>query len=80
VTLNDRLDYFGSTVNIAARLETLSKGDDVIVSIAVHEDPEVAEWLADPGSGLAVYPVKTTLKGFDEEHFDLCSIRFVTHD
>jgi class 3 adenylate cyclase len=79
VTLNDRLDYFGSTVNMASRLEALSMGDDVIVSMSVHQDPEVAEWLADPASGLAVNPVRTTLKGFDEEHFDLCSIKFDTH-
>ena len=32
VTLNDRLDYFGSTVNLAARLEGLSSGHDVIIS------------------------------------------------
>ncbi|CAN5511605.1 hypothetical protein BH20ACI3_BH20ACI3_01110 [soil metagenome] len=31
VTLNERLDYFGSTVNMAARLEGLSTGDDVII-------------------------------------------------
>jgi class 3 adenylate cyclase len=61
VTLNDRLDYFGSTVNIASRLETLSTGDDVIVSMPVREDPEVAEWLTDPKSGLAVDPVRATL-------------------
>ena len=32
VTQNDRLDYFGSTINIAARLEGQSSGHDVIVS------------------------------------------------
>ena len=45
VTLNDRLDYFGSTVNMAARLEGLSTGDDVIISADVRADPEVAELL-----------------------------------
>ena len=29
VTLNDRLDYFGSTVNMAARLESQSAGGDI---------------------------------------------------
>src|SRR3546814_2334232 len=28
VTLNDRLDYFGSTVNLAARLQGQSRGGD----------------------------------------------------
>jgi hypothetical protein len=63
---------------MASRLEALSMGDDVIVSMPVQEDPEVAEWLADPASGLVVNPVRAALKGFDEEHFDLCSIKFGT--
>ena len=32
VTLNDRLDYFGRTVNLAARVESRSDGDDIVVS------------------------------------------------
>jgi hypothetical protein len=28
VTLNERLDYFGSTVNVAARLAGLSQGSE----------------------------------------------------
>ena len=43
VTLNDRLDYFGSTVNMAARLEGLSSGADVIISSSVFEDAKVRE-------------------------------------
>ncbi len=31
VTMNDRLDYFGSTVNIASRLEKFSQGDDIVI-------------------------------------------------
>ena len=42
VTLNDRLDYFGSTVNLASRLEKFSSGEDVIVSDVIRRDPEVA--------------------------------------
>jgi class 3 adenylate cyclase len=32
VTLNDRLDYFGSTVNLAARLQGESRGSDIVLS------------------------------------------------
>ena len=45
VTLNDRLDYFGSTVNAAARIVGLSDGEDVVISGAVRADPEVARFL-----------------------------------
>jgi class 3 adenylate cyclase len=40
VTLNDRLDFFGSAVNTAARVQGLSHGDDVVVTDAVMADLE----------------------------------------
>jgi class 3 adenylate cyclase len=71
VTLNDRLDYFGSTVNLAARLEGQSTGDDVIISNAIYSDPAVRELLNDPTSGLSTTTFEIPLKGFDEEKFNL---------
>jgi class 3 adenylate cyclase len=65
VTLNDRLDYFGSTVNIASRLQGLSAGDDIVVSAAVRDDPEVVEWWAQAGDSIAGDPFQTALKGFE---------------
>ncbi len=47
VTMNDRLDYFGSTVNIAARLQGQSLGGDVVLSQSLAADPAVAPLLAD---------------------------------
>jgi class 3 adenylate cyclase len=71
VTLNDRLDYFGSTVNLAARLEAQSTGDDVVVSTAVYSDPGVRELLSDPSSGFVATRFAIPLKGFDNERFEL---------
>lgn len=71
VTLNDRLDYFGSTINIAARLEGQSLGSDVVISAPVRNDLEVQEWLAQQSDHLLVAPIAATLKGFDEQRFDL---------
>ncbi len=71
VTLNDRLDYFGSTVNMAARLEALSTGNDVVISRAAHDDPEVREMLDGPKSDLSATHFHMELKGFDEESFEL---------
>jgi class 3 adenylate cyclase len=71
VTLNERLDYFGSNVNIAARLEPLSTGEDCVITEDVRRDPEVAALLADPAGGLAAEPSEAKLKGFDEECFEL---------
>jgi class 3 adenylate cyclase len=71
VTLNDRLDYFGSTVNMAARLEGLSTGNDVVISRAVYDDPEVKEMIAGATGNLDATPFEMLLKGFDEERFEL---------
>ncbi len=42
VTMNGRPDYFGSAVNIAARVEGLATGSDVILTDAVRQDPDAA--------------------------------------
>jgi class 3 adenylate cyclase len=69
VTLNDRIDYFGSTINIAARLEGQSSGQDVILSDAVRCDPEVLSWLSDSANSISVEPMHVSLKGFEQERF-----------
>lgn len=71
VTLNGRLDYFGSTVNAAARIVGFSGGDDVVVSETVRSDPEVADLLA----GYDVVHLDAELKGFDDERFELWRVR-----
>jgi class 3 adenylate cyclase len=62
VTLNDRLDYFGRAVNLAARLQGESAGGDIVLSEAMAQEPAVAERLA------ALAPVAETarVKGFAE--------------
>jgi len=69
VTLNDRLDYFGSTVNMAARLEGLSSGADVIISRSVYDDARVRELIE--SNGYSADPFEMTLKGFENERFEL---------
>ena len=73
VTLNDRLDYFGSTVNMAARLECLSSGSDVIISRSVYEDAKVREVIE--AEGLEAVEFDMSLKGFEDERFELWRVR-----
>ena len=61
VTLNDRLDYFGSTVNIAARLQGESNGDDIVISERLASDPAVAPLIASRRARLDV----ARLRGVD---------------
>ena len=46
VTFNDRLDYFGQSVNIAARVEALANGGDICLTREVHDAPDVQTILA----------------------------------
>ncbi|HSH99394.1 MAG TPA: adenylate/guanylate cyclase domain-containing protein [Reyranella sp.] len=62
VSLNDRLDYFGSTVNMAARLQGQSEGGDIVLSRAVADDPVVKPLLAD----VPTREESVALKGFAE--------------
>ena len=74
VTLNERLDYFGTNINIAARLEKFSLGDDMVLSDFVYHDPEVQQFIADQAPELQAVPFQTELKGFDDECFNLWRI------
>lgn len=46
VTLNDRLDYFGQTVNIAARVQGLADAGEIYISEDVYAFPGVQEAVA----------------------------------
>jgi class 3 adenylate cyclase len=63
VTLNERLDYFGSTVNLAARLQGQSKGGDIVLSAELARDPGVVAVLA----GLQASAESAMVKGFEGE-------------
>lgn len=64
VTLNERLDYFGSTVNIAARLPGLAEGGEVVFSNEIKADPEVAAWLQENYPTPVWFEAK--VKGYDQ--------------
>jgi class 3 adenylate cyclase len=63
VTLNDRLDYFGQTVNIAARVQNLADADEIFVSQDVYESAGVRDGLA-PYTG---EPRTAQLRGVQQE-------------
>jgi class 3 adenylate cyclase len=66
VNQNDRLDYFGSTVNITARLPGFSQGGELVFSEDFYSDPEVSDFIAQniPPSALSQFTGE--VKGFDE--------------
>ncbi len=65
VNLNDRLDYFGTTVNAAVRLQGESLGGDIVMGAALLDDPGVQEALRGPG--IHTEPIRVQLKGFEKD-------------
>lgn len=63
VNLNERLDYFGQTVNIAARVQGLADADEICVTEDIYTYPGVAELL----SGTLAVPEEIRLKGVARE-------------
>jgi class 3 adenylate cyclase len=64
VNANDTLDYFGQTVNLAARLQGESVGGDIVLSQSLAADARVERLLADAAA--RVEPFHATVRGLDE--------------
>ena len=62
VTLNDRLDYFGATVNIASRISQLSRGNDVVLTEDMLSDQETQTEAVQHGD---LESLETELRGYD---------------
>ncbi|MGA7606715.1 MAG: DUF5939 domain-containing protein, partial [Anaerolineales bacterium] len=66
VNMNERLDYFGSTVNIAARLPHFSSGGEVVFSQSVRDDPEAIRFLEQNTLPNSVTHFQAEIKGYEE--------------
>lgn len=62
VTLNDKLDYYGSMPNMAARIQGESTGGDIVMSREFIDDPGVALVL----KGFSPRQETARLKGFEQ--------------
>jgi class 3 adenylate cyclase len=64
VGANGRLDYFGTTVNLAARVEHESHGGEIVLTEEVYQDPSVQEQLR--RDGVSVADAEAQLRGIRE--------------
>jgi class 3 adenylate cyclase len=69
VNLNSRIDYFGSTVNIASRFVDYASENEVIISQDIFSEHDLQNVLRESGNLGNVEDISTRLKGFDEEAF-----------
>jgi class 3 adenylate cyclase len=65
VVLNDRQDYFGQTVNIAARVQGLADSRTILATGPVIDHPQSSSLLRK--SGLAPVPQSRALRGISDE-------------
>jgi class 3 adenylate cyclase len=65
VTLNERQDYFGQTVNIASRVQGLAKSREIFATGSVVQDPRTSEVLE--AQGLAPMSHNASLRGIANE-------------
>ena len=61
VTLNDNLDYFGQTVNVAARVQSLAGAGEICISEALYSAPGVSSLL----TGHKVVEFEAPLQGVE---------------
>ena len=65
VSLNDRQDYFGRTVNIAARVQGLATSRSIFATRRVVTDSEASKLLQ--SNGIAATPEKRSLRGITKQ-------------
>jgi class 3 adenylate cyclase len=65
VTLNERIDYFGQTVNIAARVQSSAGGNEIYLTESIYRSPGVLELLQK--YGCSIESAVLQLKGIEEQ-------------
>jgi len=65
VTLNNRIDYFGSTVNIASRVQGSAGGDEILLTEEIYSASGVVELLQEHGCQIESTMIE--LRGIEEQ-------------
>ena len=66
VNANDKLDYFGTTINLAGRIVGCCEGGDLAVSDEIFHRPEMTEFLKQ--HPVAPVPSEVCFRGFEAAH------------
>ncbi len=75
VNLNDRIDYFGTTVNIASRLVDVADEKEIVVSEPFYNFGDADLYLTNNRKTLFIKTGEKELKGFDQKTFNVKQIR-----
>ena len=75
VNLNSRIDYFGSTVNIASRFVDYASENELIISQKIFDKHDLQEMLKESDNNGRIEDMNIRLKGFDKESFSIKRIQ-----
>lgn len=75
VNLNNRIDYFGSTVNIASRFVDCASENEVVISQKAFSEHDLNQILKEYGKGGIIKNMNINLKGFEQESFSVKSLK-----
>lgn len=71
VTLNNRIDFFGNTINVAARLVEEASREELIISNEAYENRKMEAFISENKSKINVRHHDLSLKGFEESAFQV---------
>ncbi len=71
LTLNNTIDYFGNTVNIASRLVEKASSQELVISNEAYRCQKLRNFLKDKQDKITVSDFDTSLKGFEEIDFEV---------
>jgi len=73
VTLDERLDYFGTTVNVAARVGDLAAGTETVLTAPVHADMKVQAII--DAAGYTTQPFRSAIRGLGQALTVYCLVK-----
>lgn len=71
VNLNNKIDYFGSTVNMASRLVDTANENEIVISEDVASNEHIQTLLNEKYAHFNIQHEYASIKGFDQEEFVL---------
>ena len=73
VTMNDRLDYFGTTVNVAARLQKIAQPWEVLFSDELRKDIATVAGV----EAAAMVPETPSIRGLEDRVVGVYRMTFI---
>lgn len=71
VTLNNRIDFFGNTINVASRLVENASCEELVISKEAYNNRKLEEFISENRNSIHIQHHDLSLKGFEESTFQV---------